>query len=185
MGQFSWLDCITNEQIIDDKQRGVFVLVPADFGGGHIHEWRYDGYGHFGGHDVYELVARWNCPERCNGDIDHDREIGIDIACYDEDNAKLKYPIKITHDAGAIYEECAFSPADPDQGWELEKEYLYTFKYNICEPIWEAGTFETTAYSYEEAMYDFWDFIDDSRDWSEYDDSVRDCIEWFWYEEEV
>lgn len=69
MGQFSWLDCITNEQIIDNRQRDVFVLVPAAFGGGHIHEWCYDGYGNFGGHDIYALVANWNCPELCNGDI--------------------------------------------------------------------------------------------------------------------
>lgn len=186
MGQFSWLDCITNEQIIDNKQRDVFVLVPAVFGGGHIHEWCYDGYGNFNGNDIYALVANWNCPELCNGDIDHDRTIGIDIACYDEDNAGLKYPIKITHDKDAIYEECNFSPADPNQGWEVEKEYLYTFKYNICSgELCEAGTFETEAYSYEEAQYNFWDYMEESRDWSEYDENIFDDIEYFWFEEEV
>ena len=45
------------------------------------------------------------------------REIGIDIACYDEQNADLPYPIKITHDANAVYEDCEPSPADPCQGW--------------------------------------------------------------------
>ena len=45
------------------------------------------------------------------------REIGIDIACYDEQNAALPYPIKITHDKKAIYEECEPSPSDPNQGW--------------------------------------------------------------------
>ena len=60
MGQFSWLDCVTGEQIIDNKRKSVYVLVPKEFGGGHIKEGVYDGYGHFGGHDIYELVADWN-----------------------------------------------------------------------------------------------------------------------------
>ena len=60
MGQFSWLDCITEEQIVDDKTRDVYVLVPKEFGGGHIKETCYDGYGNFGGHDIYDLVADWN-----------------------------------------------------------------------------------------------------------------------------
>lgn len=44
------------------------------------------------------------------------REIGIDIACYDEDNAVLKYPIKITTKE-MEYEEVAPSLSDPNQGW--------------------------------------------------------------------
>lgn len=36
MGQFSWLDCETKEQIIDNKRRNVYVLIPKEFGGGHI-----------------------------------------------------------------------------------------------------------------------------------------------------
>ena len=60
MGQFSWLDCITEEQIVDDKHRNVYVLIPKEFGGGHIVEHCYDGYGHFGGEDIFDLVAYWN-----------------------------------------------------------------------------------------------------------------------------
>ena len=60
MGQFSWLDCKTGEQILDDVERNVYVLVPREFGGGHIKETCYDGYGQFGGHDIYDLVADWN-----------------------------------------------------------------------------------------------------------------------------
>ena len=122
MGQFSWLDCKTGEQVVDDKVRDVFLLVPKEFGGGHIHEVCYDGYGRFGGRDVYALVAQWNVPEKCVGDDKIDRHIGIDIACYDKDNASLKYPIKITHDYDAVYEDCEYSPADPNQGWEYEDE---------------------------------------------------------------
>lgn len=68
MGQFSWLDCKTQEQVLDDVCRDVYVLVPKEFGGGHIKETCYDGYGRFGGRDVYALVAQWNKPESCIGD---------------------------------------------------------------------------------------------------------------------
>ena len=60
MGQFSWLDCISGKQIVDDKVKDVYVLVPKEFGGGHIVEHCYDGYGNFGGHDIFDLVATWN-----------------------------------------------------------------------------------------------------------------------------
>jgi hypothetical protein len=60
MGQFSWLDCKTKQQIIDNKCKNVFVLIPKEFGGGHIKETCYDGYGHFGGYDIFDLVADWN-----------------------------------------------------------------------------------------------------------------------------
>ena len=118
MGQFSWLDCKdTSRQIIDNKYVDVYLLIPAEFGGGHYRERCYNGYGNFDGHDVYSEVARWNAPERCTGEDDADRNIGIDLACYDEDNFSLRYPIKITHDPDAVYEDCDPSPSDPNQGW--------------------------------------------------------------------
>ena len=169
MGQFSWLDCVDDQQILDNVARTSYVLVPKEFGGGHIAERCYDGYGHFGGYDIYDLVADWNksfidpydfesealhvpvqedyAEERyydsavtrydkamqrlidfCSGKYsdsqmkqkygnDFKRLIGIDIACYDEDNAQLQYPIKITYDANAVYEQCDASLSDPNQGW--------------------------------------------------------------------
>ncbi len=155
MGQFSWLDCKTGEQIVDGRCRKSYVLVPEDFGGGHIEEECYEGYGEFGGHDVYDLVAEWNrnhilldgleskewCEWRfggaenarmCLDDFadgvddatmrerygkDYKRTIGIVLACHDNDNASLRYPIKITHDPYAVYEWCAPSRSDPNQGW--------------------------------------------------------------------
>ena len=165
MGQFSWLDCKNSQkQIFCNEIADVYLLVPAEFGGGSYHESIYDGYGRFDGVDVYEAVAIWNrsyinadlieYPKReqyCNekyygfalkrynesvsrlndfisgekteeemeslyGD-DYLRLIGIDIACYDEQNFALKYPIKITHDAAAVYEKCKPSKSDPNQGW--------------------------------------------------------------------
>ena len=138
MGQFSWLDCKTGKQIVDNKYKKVYLLVPRVFGGGHIEESCYDGYGRFGGQDVYDLVADWNrkfisqnpdfvlpysgsvnkmpgfstyidlkksrrqvieaMKKESNMPWYEWRSIGIDLACYDEDNAALPYPIKITYD---------------------------------------------------------------------------------------
>lgn len=168
MGQFSWLDCKDDTQILDDVYADVYVLVPKEFGGGHIKETFYDGYGHFGGHDIYDLVAEWNrrhLTHRMLKDCsiedwnprdlkyyiyglrdqlhkaemlmdyrdgmsdskmiekhgkDFKREIGIYIACYNDQNFMLPYPIKITHDANAIYENCIPSKSDPNQGWKVD-----------------------------------------------------------------
>ncbi|MBO5551318.1 MAG: hypothetical protein J5966_05105 [Lachnospiraceae bacterium] len=194
MGQFSWLDCITGEQILDDVSRDSYVLVPEPFRekyGSTIKEGCYDGYGRFGGYDIYDLVTEWNkaylsedmfrpapklkdfgglwdfekkdlrkagktnkeisvldeearrghyesalerrahaiarmedyrdgklSDEEMTDKYGHDwkRCIGIDVACYDEQNAALPYPIKISH-TPADYEMCAPSPGDPNQGW--------------------------------------------------------------------
>ena len=149
MGQFSWLDCRNGKQVVDDKREDVYVLIPKEFGGGRIKEECYDGYGNFGGHDIYELVVDWNAKyidyilamkhlwfckisdeDAENMKRFHDglpiscekRWIGIILACYDKDNFRLPYPIKITHDPYAVYEFCDPSPTDPDQGWEDEGE---------------------------------------------------------------
>lgn len=184
MGQFSWLDCITEEQILDDVERDVYVLIPKEFGGGHIKETCYDGYGRFGGLDIYELVADWNrkyitadhvFPHEVkywqSSDVNNNVEfkakekdwwmaysdysidqrgveyitghewrwIGIELACYDEDNAALPFPIKITHDPNATYEMCGPSKSDPNQGWKIEDEY---------EHCWNTGEYDD-QYCYE------------------------------------
>ena len=136
MGQFSWLDCKTGEQVLDGVKRDVYVLVPKKFGGDHILETCYDGYGHFGYRDIYALVAEWNRPQLCTGNDDIDRNVGIDIACYNEQNASLKYPIKITHDPNAVYEDCKPSLSDPNQGCPMDdKEKEITEDESPSKPI--------------------------------------------------
>ena len=63
MGQFSWLYSDTNKQVVDNKEADAYLLVPEPYQeeyGKYILETCYDGYGHFGNYDVYELVALWN-----------------------------------------------------------------------------------------------------------------------------
>ena len=38
MGQISWLDCKTGKQIVNNRFRDVFVLVPKEYGGKSIRE---------------------------------------------------------------------------------------------------------------------------------------------------
>lgn len=128
MGQFSWLTCDTEEQVFCDyPKETVYCLVPEEFGGKNLKETDYEGYGVFGGRDVYALIAQWNRPESCkdeNGNFLPDKEcrgLGIDIACYDEDNAKLKYPIKIASQ-DIKYESAGISKGDPNQGWHYEDD---------------------------------------------------------------
>ena len=149
MGQFSWIYSDTNKQLLDNKVADTFLLVPKPFQekyGKAIYEDCYDGYGHFGGYDIFELVVEWNkemIPEiirrikngnwKCSTsendiknlqayydgkEIDCElRWLGIIMACYDEDNAALEYPIKITT-REMEYETVSPSLSDPNQGWE-------------------------------------------------------------------
>lgn len=197
MGVFSWLDCKNNRKAIKiGCDATVYVLVPAEFGGGHIAQYSYGGYGYFAGYDIYDLIADWNknyitdelidsleslkqpkkeqfwgglydwdiekllaegkTPEEIEAikdknrtkyytaevnrierrinrlkdfragldeekmidryGEDYKREIGIDLACYDEDNRRIKYAIKITFDEASTYEARKPSKSDPKQG---------------------------------------------------------------------
>lgn len=55
------------------------------------------------------------------------RSIGLDIACYDEENAVLKYPIKICKEKPVGYDLIPASKGDPNQGfgegWDECDEY--------------------------------------------------------------
>ena len=115
-----------------------------------IYESCYDGYGRFGRYDVYDLIPEWNkemIPEiirrikdgnwKCSTsenditnlqayydgkEIDCElRWLGIVMACYDEDNAALEYPIKITT-REMEYEDVEPSLSDPNQGWESDDD---------------------------------------------------------------
>lgn len=148
MGQFSWIYSDTCKQLLDDVEADTYLLIPKPFQnkyGKAIYESCYDGYGRFGGYDVYDLIPEWNkemIPEiiqrikngnwhcsACENEITNLqayyegkeincelRWLGIIMACYDEDNAALKYPIKITTKM-MEYEKVAPSLSDPNQGW--------------------------------------------------------------------
>lgn len=122
MGFFSWKTIDTHESISNSSSnRSTFPVTVLCPDGNHIEESDYEGYGIFGGYDIYQLVAQWNCPEKCNGDVDHDRNIGIDISCYDAAHGKLEFPIRIVegfNDGDIRYDAyVGFSESCPDQGY--------------------------------------------------------------------
>ena len=196
MGQFSWIYSDTNKQVVDNKIADTYLLVPKPFQhkyGKAIYESCYDGYGNFGGYDVYDLIAEWNreflskdmlrdepklenfgglwafekdelkiqglseeeiekkdfeqkeyyykmavkryenaiqrLVDYKNGTTDDKmrqkygqdwkRCIGIDIACYDEQNETIIYPIKIVSKP-MEYENAKPSKSDTNQGWECD-----------------------------------------------------------------
>lgn len=78
--------------------------------------------------DFWTLKEEFSLPDRI---FDTEFRIyGIDLACYDEDNARLPYPIKLTFDETLTYENTDFSMGDPNQGFNKykkgeEKQYEY------------------------------------------------------------
>lgn len=142
MGSFSWnkADELTNIENIAYGTSFKF-LIPQEFGGGFIKD-EYQDYGYLGNkedgepkYDMYELLAFWNKAEglKYEGEFplmkeidehtDHNRGLGIDIGCYDEDILKLKYPLKLVSASFKGTYEDLDKPSfgDPDQGFFKRK----------------------------------------------------------------
>ena len=146
MGSFSWTKADTLTKVANIVEGKPFkFLIPAEFGGGFIKD-KYRDYGYlgepdenhsnawgadYGKYDMYELLAFWNCPDKVQYDgefsamktidkyTEHNRSIGIDIGCYDDQINQLKYPLKLVSASyKGTYEECeGRSYGDPNQGW--------------------------------------------------------------------
>lgn len=191
MGLFSWCTSDTRKSIsctfnsYAGAPTTVYLLNPF---GDPYKESNYEGYGVFGGRDVYELVAEWNrkyltvdnlkkpvrehwasdkegdeyftkamqrYEQKCRGLKDYaagasdeymqkhygtvfgygdgsdwKRCLGIDVACYDEDHVKLKYPIKLV-EVPVPYEEAEMSPSCPFQGYFYDGESLSAIQEEV------------------------------------------------------
>lgn len=104
MGFFSWKTSDTHESISNKySNRGALSVYLYCPDGNKLYETDYEGYGKFGGHDAYALLAQWNIPEKCLGDEEKDRKLGIQIAFYEKD--KMKYPLKFAESDKFTYEE--------------------------------------------------------------------------------
>ena len=175
MGSFSWYASDTKRAIRSSNPFPVYALRPD---GEPLLETDYEGYGEFGGEDIYNLVADWNRqymaehPEfvvvqhggywdRAKNDFVHNpdkqirefawypvyadltktrqdieqymkevhgratfeyRHIGIELACYDDQNGNLPFPIKLV-EKPVPYAAAGMSYLDPAQGWGTEDRF--------------------------------------------------------------
>ncbi len=117
MGYFSWRCAVTGKSIACvASTRGpvpCVVVCPDDTA---IREDCYDGYGDFGGYDIYELVAQWH------GQAGRDAGLGIAFS----EEGPPEYPIKIvalSAYTGQRYDE--LNPSEPCeyQGFFYPAEY--------------------------------------------------------------
>lgn len=116
MGQFSFTDATDPSRSIvlsggehPDNELTAYLLLP---GGGKIEEPAYDGYGHFGGMDAYEWLAE------ANG-LPGGREEAIKVFFSEEDDEhhkSLVFPLRITYDPTAVYENVGDSKYCPHDG---------------------------------------------------------------------
>lgn len=120
MGFFSWVTSDTKKSISNIYSgRGTFPVYVLCPDGTRIREDAYEGYGKFGGKDIYALVALWNAPEKCydeEGNLLPEiklRKIGLDLKY----NGKLKYPIKIVENPNLKYEDTEPSEDCKYQGY--------------------------------------------------------------------
>lgn len=161
MGSFSWLkaDDLTNTANIVNGKPFKF-LVPKEFGGGFIKDY-YQDYGYLGinennypKYDMYEILAFWNYDlilknnrtlksshnfenlKSMDEFTDHNRNLGIDIGCYNDQIDQLIYPLKLVSCGyKGTYEDLkTYSYGDPFQGFgRLSRENLHK-EFNHIKP---------------------------------------------------
>ena len=116
MGFFSWRTSCSDRSIANTySARSTFPVLMVDDKGNTYLEESYEGYGVFGGKDYYQLVAEMNTPEKCSGDVEHDRSLGIDIVFKDNssgdidmvDKMRVKVPILVEPSQVAHIEDMA------------------------------------------------------------------------------
>ena len=145
MGSFSWLKADNLTKIANVQYGAPFkFLIPEEFGGGYIKDY-YQDYGYLGTkedgtpkYDMYKLLAFWNHEAaeergyelRYDGEeipmmkeIDqytfYNRNVGINIGCYDKQIDRLKYPLKLVSCSykGSYEDLDTPSYGDPNQGF--------------------------------------------------------------------
>lgn len=141
MGSFSWLKADNLTQVANIRYKSSFkFLIPKEFGGGYIKD-KYQDYGYLGTkedgtpkYDMYELLAFWNSEltlsdlkydgeftkmKEIDSYTEHNRILGIDIGCNNDEIDKLKYPLKLVSPSFKGCYEDLDNPSyrDPYQGF--------------------------------------------------------------------
>lgn len=125
MGFFSWITSDTHRSIANQwscrETFPVYLLQPH--GLPTLREDNYDGYGVFGGRDVYALMAGWHGYRLSGQDTQEERCKGIDLDNPNrQDDQRPRYPIKLVEDPTLRYEDVEESKSCPDQGFFYDDE---------------------------------------------------------------
>lgn len=133
MGQFSWKTHNTNESIWSTEGYQ-FPVVMIDDKGNTWEESKYEGYGVFGGKDYFQLVAEMNNAEGLTGNVDTDRDKGINIA-FNDNQERIIYPVLIdmrelhtglsSKDIYILYSHFGEAEDCENQGWYNEDDDDY------------------------------------------------------------
>ncbi|MDD4779181.1 MAG: hypothetical protein PHT02_01065 [Tissierellia bacterium] len=164
MGSFSWLKADNLTKVSNVAYGKSFkFLIPKEFGGGFIKD-TYQDYGYLGQkengepkYDMYELLAFWNHELISDRELkydgefpkmkeiddytDHNRILGIDIGCYDDQIDKLKYPLKLVSASyNGTYEDLeTYSYGDPNQGFGETKRESENRYFRYLDELRESG----------------------------------------------
>jgi len=119
MGFFSWIAMDTGRSIRNRHVEGYSsqVVYMRDQKGNVWKEDDYDGYGVFGGKDFYQLLAEMNEVEGLTGDVNNDRQLGIDLAFSKE--AHISPTLNEHHHSDWVNEH---NQHCPDQGFFYDHE---------------------------------------------------------------
>jgi len=205
MGSFSWRKADTLGKVGNIVSGAPFkFLIPKEFGGGFIQE-KYQDYGDMGPssengiprYDMYELLAFWNrdIAEAAgytlmfDGDVpplmaetgeytDHNRVVGINIACYRDQIDALRFPLKLVSASyKGTYEDCeGRSYGDPHQGFypysrtrfeSRDREIAYRITYELCEANVDMKKISAKT---QEKLLGFSDGF-----WCHWDDERKNC----------
>ena len=120
MGMFSWITMDTGRSIRNRHAEGYKprTVYMRDQKGNVWTEHEYDGYGVFGGKDFYQLLAEMNEVEGLTGDVNNDRQIGIDLAFSKE--AHISPTLNAHYHSDWVNEH---NQTCPDQGYFCQDKY--------------------------------------------------------------
>lgn len=124
MGFFSWKTSDTKESISNiHSNRGTFPVYVLCPDGKKIKEENYNGYGDFGGQDIYALLADWNLPKDAperfgeDGKPLHDMDFRLTGIDMEFSGSPLEFPIKIVRNPDLEYDEVEASENCEYQGF--------------------------------------------------------------------
>jgi hypothetical protein len=120
MGQFSWYTSNDSTQIVENRSREragmppqtIYLIQPN--GLPPIKEESYEGYGVFGGVDVFSWIAFTH--GLIDDMFDGEKRMVGHALMYDTPEL-MKFELKFSTDPTSVYEELSPSKDDPNQGW--------------------------------------------------------------------